>query len=371
MAPSKLSDADKQDIIALYKNPGETTSTLAERYGVSNSTISRLLKSSLPEAEYSVLIQQKRSASDAASAAAPSSPPPNPHQTKITAAATTPEPAVTESENPGPKSHRRTRSRKTTTSKKVVPAATPAATTQATAANVDNNLESSGSDPKAEIAPAKAAPTPRRRSRQRSSATAAGPSDQLNLLDSPESTEAITETIQESKRPRLKLRNRDQSEVETSLEEIDVLDDEDTVLPTQDDDYGDEDDWDDEDEDEDGEGDEGVDAAQFPSEAIIQIIPLTQDVLPKPCYLVVDRMAELVTQPLKSFGDLGPLPEAETTAKTLPVFDNHRVARRFTQRNQRVVKVPDGGMLHKTSTYLQAKGITHLLIDGQVYSLTP
>ncbi|MEM6591141.1 MAG: helix-turn-helix domain-containing protein, partial [Cyanobacteria bacterium P01_C01_bin.73] len=48
MAPSKLSNADKQDIIERYKQPGETTSTLADRYGVSNSTISRLLKSSLP-----------------------------------------------------------------------------------------------------------------------------------------------------------------------------------------------------------------------------------------------------------------------------------------------------------------------------------
>ncbi len=46
----------------MYKHTGETTSTLAERYGVSNSTISRMLKSTLPEQEYEVLIASKRAA---------------------------------------------------------------------------------------------------------------------------------------------------------------------------------------------------------------------------------------------------------------------------------------------------------------------
>ena len=61
MSAKKLSDADKQEIIEQYRQPGETTSTLAQRYGVSNSTISRLLKSSFSAQEYDQLVQQKRS----------------------------------------------------------------------------------------------------------------------------------------------------------------------------------------------------------------------------------------------------------------------------------------------------------------------
>ena len=102
---------------------------------------------------------------------------------------------------------------------------------------------------------------------------------------------------------------------------------------------------------------------------MIQISPLSEASLPKICYLVVDRAAELITQPLKAFGELGQIPVAEIREKTLPVFDNHRVARRFATRNQRVFKIPDGNMLKKAAPYLQAKGITRLLIDGQVYSL--
>ena len=58
----KLTDSDKQEILKLYRESAETTSTLAERYGVSNSTISRLLKSTLPEEEYEYLVSLKRAA---------------------------------------------------------------------------------------------------------------------------------------------------------------------------------------------------------------------------------------------------------------------------------------------------------------------
>jgi hypothetical protein len=100
------------------------------------------------------------------------------------------------------------------------------------------------------------------------------------------------------------------------------------------------------------------------------VLPLAEAALPKTCYLVVDRSAELIARPLRDFADLGSLPEAEVQARTLPVFDNHRVAKRFSNpRTQRVIKLPDSRILQKTSPHLQAKGITHLLIDGQVYAL--
>ncbi|PZO53824.1 MAG: hypothetical protein DCF15_12415 [Phormidesmis priestleyi] len=101
----------------------------------------------------------------------------------------------------------------------------------------------------------------------------------------------------------------------------------------------------------------------------MEIMPLNEAVLPKPCYLVVDMRSELITRPLSDFADLGQIPTAEEKAKTLPVFDNHRVARRFSRNKQRVIKVPDGSLITRTSPYLQAKGITRLLVDGQVFDL--
>jgi hypothetical protein len=104
--------------------------------------------------------------------------------------------------------------------------------------------------------------------------------------------------------------------------------------------------------------------------AKIKILPLSAASFPKTCYIVVDRSAELIARPLEDFADLGKIPKEEVQQQTLPIFDNHRVARRFSHRRERVIKVPDGRMLQKTSRYLQAKGISRLLIDGQIYSLS-
>jgi transposase-like protein len=60
MSPRKLTDATKKEILKLYRETEATTSTLAERYGVSSSTVSRFLKNSFSSEEYEQLIQKKR-----------------------------------------------------------------------------------------------------------------------------------------------------------------------------------------------------------------------------------------------------------------------------------------------------------------------
>jgi hypothetical protein len=102
----------------------------------------------------------------------------------------------------------------------------------------------------------------------------------------------------------------------------------------------------------------------------IQVIPLSEAVLPRTCYIVIDKFAELIARPLKDFADLGQIPGEEIQQRTLPIFDNHRVAKRFSNnRTQRVIKVPDSRIFHKTIHHLRSKGITRLLVDGQIYSL--
>ena len=332
MAPSKLSAADKQDIIELYRQPGETTSTIAERYGVSGSTISRVLKSTLPDAEYGALIQQKR----------------------LTV------------EKPQPKVEKPQRS----VDKLIIASPVqPKDLSPETDTEVDHQTVDEASAEKAVIPPPKIRGLSKRpRSLSTAAVEAKETSTQLPLLNIASSP--LTETS--SPEPSLDYaltpadfsgQEDDEALATTVLDDVDQLD--------SDDDY--EDDLADdslEDELEDWEEDEEIAPPKLQPKAAIQVIPLTEANLPNPCYLVVDRLAELITRPLKDFGELGQIPETEVQSRTLPVFDNHRVARRFSRRNQRVVKVPDGAILRKTSSYLQDKGITHLLVDGQIYSLT-
>lgn len=344
MAPRKLSDADKHAAVELYKQPGETTSTIADRYGVSNSTISRLLKTMLTEPEYAALRSQKRSGSTDRS-------------THKSAKPASPKPA-------SPK--------KAATPKK---AASPKKDTAETSAESATTPESPAPD---STPPGKG----RRRSRRRSSAPDA---DQLSLMapedeapndsvtplseSSSESAEPVREPV---RAPVLKREPAPDPELPTAQgfddDDGDDLDGDDL----DDDDLIDEDDLsnldDDLDEDDDDEDDDDEDTPQLA--AAVQIMPLTDTALPATCYLVIDRLSELITRPLKEFAELAEIPSTEKSARTLPVFDNHRVARRFSRRNQRVIKVPNGQLLTKTQPYLQARGINHLLIDGTLYSLT-
>ncbi len=320
MSPRKLSDADKSDILSLYRNPEETTSTLAVRYGVSNSTISRILKSNLVESEYEELIQQKRLNR-------------TPHGASSTAIPTH-EPLVELEEEVE---------------------ATPV-------------IESSAPPIESDTASSESSYEGGRRRRRRSSV--------------PLSSD-IQETAVQTQLPLDFTASDQKDEFDESDESFDDLEQEDTSRLEEllDDDLMDLDDEEEDlDEDLDDEWEDEPEEAQsreliktsFSQRGInVQVLPFSAASLPRTCYLVVDRAAELIARPLREFSDLGQIPAGEIQEKTLPVFDNHKVARRFSNRSQRVIKVPDSRMLQKACSHLQAKGITRLLIDGQVYALQP
>lgn len=309
MAPQKLSDSDKQAVLDLYRNSDETSSTLAARYGVSNTTISRILKQGLSEDEYEALIQRKR------------------------IAGRTPAPAVIAAPQPA-----------------IDPPIAPVELDLAIATEPEIQ-------PLAEPSPADK-PLRRRRSSAAEEAIAS-----VEAMVTEEIAQEVAAVQTEPKPKRILDPIPDRS---LSAPPADFEDDEDD----EDDDLEDDldDDLDDEDEDDDDE--DGLAAVQVHSKSFIQVLPLSEAAMPKTCYLVVDRASELITRPLRDFAELGQIPTEEVQAKTLPIFDNHRVARRFSRRMQRVVKVPDSQVITKVSSYLQAKGITRLLIDGQVYSLS-
>lgn len=332
--PKKLTSEDKEKILLLYRQSEETTSTLASRYGVSNSTISRFLKTSLPEAEYELLIQQKR----------------NYRRTGDDLAAPSPE----------------------------LPSFLPAISLPA-APNIlslpAKNLPKKNLPEKPEKKDAKVKVRKRSGAIEPPTLKLSGWQD-LPLVEMstemavvPASNNLLLEKELLVDREALGTKNLtndlDLTDLPHNLDD-DIDDDLDDSLSD------DHDDWDEIDEDEeDLDIDDLTLANDFPHARgeNVQVMPLSGQELPRVCYLVVDRASELIAKPLKDFSDLGQIPTAENQEKTLPVFDHHKVAQRFSNRFQKVIKVPDGQMLHKTRFHLHAKGITRLLINGQVYSL--
>ena len=326
MTPTKLSDSDKRELIRLYRQSNENTITLAKRYGVSSSTVRRIIQGALSEPEYEFLVQQKQKRlSDRTSVSEP--------------------------------------------------------TERTTESSADGETDPVGV-PLSESVPEPQSASNSRPTIRKRSGSAPEPVAELEIRGTVESDLDVSDlpNVQAAKKA-----DRNRGAVVTGEQKAmlpasgllageDFSDFEDEDEDEDEDDL--EDDFDEDLEDEDSlfEGSllgsiSSGESIELRGTGLIQVLPLSEASVPKICYLVVDRAAELITRPLKAFGELGQIPAAEIREKTLAVFDNHRVARRFATRNQRVFKIPDGSMLQKTAPYLLAKGITRLLIDGQVYSL--
>ena len=101
----------------------------------------------------------------------------------------------------------------------------------------------------------------------------------------------------------------------------------------------------------------------------IEAQAFSADVLPESVYMLVDKVVELDARPLKEFPELGPLDDAELERKGLCLFVSPRAAKRQCNRNQRVIKVPDSGVFARTSPYLLARGISRLVMEGQLIAL--
>ncbi len=296
MSPRKLTDATKKEILKLYRETEATTSTLAERYGVSSSTVSRFLKNSFSSEEYEQLIQKKRLAR-------------NPRGLEEEGAAAD-------------------------LSEKAIEVIS------LRAAHIAAKDEQAFQQPIAAV-------------------------EQLTLLmdtSYPPEADNSEETEINGDKP-LENANLTEFFVEAiEEEEEDELDE----------DWDEEEDEDEEDEDEDEEEEELAGSYLGPTivkTAQLQILPLSAAAFPKTCYLVIDRAAELITRPLKDFAELGKVPPQEIQQRTLPIFESHRIARRFSKRKEKVIKVPDGRLIEKAHAQLEAKGITRLLMDGRIYAL--
>jgi transposase-like protein len=293
MSARRLNDSEKQEIIELYRQSGETTISLADRFGVSNSTIGRVVKNGMENTEYDALVQQKRGRNvEAIEVAAP----------------------VVESEQ-----------------------------MDLPIAAID--LER---DDQPRLASAKPKPRITRKPVIAPVVVAAfddEDDEDFDADDEPADPEYLA--------------------LAAELGSVAVVDEEED----EEDDFEEDEDFGEEDDEDDDFGGAAMPRLQIERDRLT-VLPLADAAIPKVFYLVVDRGAELIAPPLREFGELGEMSSAEAENRTLPLFDNHRVAKRFSNvRTQRVIKVPDNQLFYKTTRHLSAKGIKRFLLDGQVYTL--
>ena len=367
MSSKKITAADKLEIVNLYCHGGDTTASLANRYGVSNSTISRILKTGIPEAEYEVLIQQKRGLKveieDEYVSTIVAPPLDIPATPSIDLDLDQPN---TDLVDPTPSLILPTISSSTSTAEEDIDAPRKSRRRSSAPAKIIRGES---------IAAVEIEEPPVVKTlAQSSSSVVILTSDSVELPPPPpiSRTPVLREILADSES-----RYAPPIVVEIPADELEEEDDDDTedviVLAAM---FGEEVSDDDEEEEDDEDDSTTVDRPLDPNQLLtkdrlhVQITPLSQATLPRTCYIVIDKFAELIVRPLKDFADLGQIAGEETQQRTLPIFDNPRVAKRFSnQRTQRVIKVPDSKVFYKTTQHLKLKGITRLLVDGNIYSL--
>lgn len=98
-------------------------------------------------------------------------------------------------------------------------------------------------------------------------------------------------------------------------------------------------------------------------------IPISKVDFPKVVYMLVDKTIELETRYLKEYPDWQFLSKEELNRKTIQIFFDLKVAKRFCNANQKVLKVPNTDVFRLVAPFLLEKGISRIVSDDKLISL--
>ena len=98
-------------------------------------------------------------------------------------------------------------------------------------------------------------------------------------------------------------------------------------------------------------------------------IPISEADLPKKVYMIVDKTIELETRYLREYPDWQFLSKEELNRKTIQIFIDLKVAKRFCNANQKVIKVPNTDVFRLVAPLLLEKGISRIVSDDKLISL--
>ena len=98
-------------------------------------------------------------------------------------------------------------------------------------------------------------------------------------------------------------------------------------------------------------------------------VPINEANLPKVVYMIVDKKIELEVKYLKDYPDWQFLAKDELNRKTISIYLDLKIAKRFCKKEQKVVKVPNSNVFKIVAPILQSKGITRIVSDDQLIAL--
>ena len=91
--------------------------------------------------------------------------------------------------------------------------------------------------------------------------------------------------------------------------------------------------------------------------------------LPKVVYMVVDKQIELETKSLKNYAEWSFLSEEDLERKTIEIFFDLKIAKRFCSKEQKVIKVPNSNVFKIVAPILVSRGISRIVSSDLLIAL--
>ena len=98
-------------------------------------------------------------------------------------------------------------------------------------------------------------------------------------------------------------------------------------------------------------------------------IPISEVNFPKIVYMIVDKKIELETKYLKDYPEWNFLSQDELNRKTIEIYNDHKIAKRFCKKDQKVIKVPNTNVFRTVAPILISRGISRIVSPEKLIAL--
>ena len=105
------------------------------------------------------------------------------------------------------------------------------------------------------------------------------------------------------------------------------------------------------------------------SQKDLSSVPIADVLFPKIAYMIVDKKIELETKYLKEYPEWQFLSQEELNRKTIKVYFDLKMAKRFCQKEQKVIKVPNTEVFKIATSSLLNKGISRIVTEDKLIAL--
>ena len=101
----------------------------------------------------------------------------------------------------------------------------------------------------------------------------------------------------------------------------------------------------------------------------ISSIPIEDIEFPQVVYMIVDKKIELTVKLLKDYPDWSFLPIEDLNRKAIEIYFDLKIAKRFCNKEQKVIKVPNTEVFKIASPFLISRGISRIVSHDKLIAL--